>query len=152
MDAYNRGNPFLYTFDAVNQKLVEETEKAIKYLMIYGILEVFVIGLSITRWIIYQKSQAIPIVITIGLFLYGILEIRKSIHTTQSMQVDVVNYGNSSMTYTYVNNEELFTQVNTINIHLGKITSIKESFVTYDIICLAIITVQTLAILIYIFK
>lgn len=152
MSSYNRTNPFLYTFDAVSQKLMEETQNLIKYLIIHGVLEFFVIVLSITRWITYQRSQFIPIILTLGLLGYGIFELRNTIQITKSIQVNVLKYGQSTMTYTYVNNEELFTQVNDINIHLGKIEALKESIIAFDLINLMIIVIQLLAVMIYIFR
>jgi hypothetical protein len=152
MSQYNRSNPFLYTFDAVNQKLVDETQKAIKQLIILGITTGIAVILSIIRWILYCNSQIISITFSIGLFIYAFLEIRRSIRSNQTTQIDTIKYGNSALTYTYINNEEAFSQVNQINVQLGKVDSIQESIITYGIIDLIVILIQTVMILIYIFQ
>lgn len=155
MSNTNRSNPFLYTLDATNQKLVDVIQSTIKDWIIQGFIGVISIVTSFMYWGMYKNPQYISIAICVGLFLFIFVEIQRAIIESDDVQIDIMKYGNESgrntMGYSYINNEELFMKVIDITTQYGKVKFIKESIYIFDIIELFISAINILHIMIYVF-
>lgn len=151
MSQYNRENPFVYLIQSTNDKLVEESEKAIKNVMIMGILEFFVLVFSIITWILLKDPQLGIIILSIGLSIFAFLQIRQGIRATRTTDINLMIYG-SEFTYKNVNNEELLSRINNINVNLGRILFAKESIYIFDLIFLSLILIYMVRIMIFIFS
>ena len=111
---------------------------------------------SIIYWGLYRNPQYISIVLCIGLFLFTLIEIKRAVKESDTVQIDIMKYGNDNgknmMGYSYINNEELFVKVTQITTQCGKVQFIRESIYVFDFIELFILVVNILHILIFIFK
>ena len=156
MSNFNRRNPFLYTLDATNQKLVTDIQLSIKDWIIQGCIGAITVMTSIIYWGLYRNPQYISIVLCIGLFLFTLIEIKRAVKESDTVQIDIMKYGNDNgknmMGYSYINNEELFVKVTQITTQCGKVQFIRESIYVFDFIELFILVVNILHILIFIFK
>ena len=151
MSQYNRENPFVYLIQSTNDKLVEESEKAIKNVMIMGILEFFVLVFSIITWVLLKDPQLGIIILSIGLSIFAFLQIRQGIRATRTTDINLMIYG-SEFTYKNVNNEELLSRINNINVNLGRILFAKEAIYIFDLIFLSLILIYMVRIMIFIFS
>ena len=150
MSNYNRENPFVYLIEFTNNRLVEESEKAIKNIIIMSLLEIILLIFSIIVWILFKKSQLEIIIVTIGLLIFAFLQIRQGIRATRTTDINLMIYG-SEFTYKNVNNEELLSKINNININLGKILFAKETIYVFDLIYLILIIIYMIKVMIFVF-
>lgn len=154
MNSFNRSNPFLYTLDAENQKLLYLIQSTIKDWIIQGCIGGITVITSLIYWGLYKSPQYIPIVICVGLFIFSLIEIRRGIQESDTLKIDVMKYGNGKnmMGYSYINNEELFTKVNRVTTQCGKIEFLRESIYVFDLIELFVFIINILHILTFVFK
>lgn len=148
----NRDNPFLYVIDMANDELVNEIEKMIKGLIVYGIVGMIAVLTSIVRMILDRHMTVFQIVFLVALFIHGVIELRYGLSETKTMEINHKRFNPESPTeFTYVNNEVLFSQSNEIFQAIGSISAIHRTFYIYSIIAMIVIVCNIFKIFIFIF-
>lgn len=151
MSDYNRSNPFVHLIQTSNERLVMESEKAIKNAMIMGIFGFISLVFSIITWVVLKDPQLGMIAVIIGLFIFAFLQIRQGIRASRTTEINLMIYGDE-FTYKNVNNEELLSKSIDININIGRILFANETIYIFDLIYLFLILAYMIRIMIYIFS
>lgn len=129
MNHYNRSNPFLYVLDGSNDELIRFSQESIKSILVYFILSIMLIVLSIVDGILHNHplaSNLIEILVIIGLTGFTLYQLKKSIDQNKTFTINQIKYPDSKITYTFINNEQLFQDTLNVNMHIGKLIFLNQ--------------------------
>ena len=151
MSKYNRENPFMYLLETKMDELQSKSEKSIREMIIMGSFGLLTYATLIATQIAYRDFDIITIIILPLLFIFSILQVRSSIISINSEEMNERIFGDTYQNIN-LNNEELLAKINHYNVVIGRVEYVIEYIYALDIIYSVTFIINLTKIMIRIFS